>query len=158
MKENYAMSNVCIVYSSTHHGNTEQVLYKIKEKYPETVLIKAVDFNPDDFKRYDTVGFASGIFYFKFAKSVDTLFEQALASGVQKLFFIYTAGAVNTGFEKTLRKRTEQNGKICLGIFGCKGFDTFGPLKLIGGLNKGRPNENDFKNAIDFFEKNIINA
>ena len=49
------MSNVCIVYSSTHHGNTEKVLYKIKEKYPETVLIKAVDFNPDDFKRYDTV-------------------------------------------------------------------------------------------------------
>lgn len=152
------MSNVCIVYSSTHHGNTEKVLYKIKEKYPETVLIKAVDFNPDDFKRYDTVGFASGIFYFKFAKSVDTLFEQALAGSVQKLFFIYTAGAVNAGFEKTLRKRTEQNGKICLGIFGCKGFDTFGPLKLIGGLNKGRPNENDFKNAIDFFEKNIINA
>ena len=31
------MSNVCIVYSSTHHGNTEKVLYKIKEKYPETV-------------------------------------------------------------------------------------------------------------------------
>ena len=62
MKENYAMSNVCIVYSSTHHGNTEKVLYKIKEKYPETVLIKAVDFNPDDFKRYDTVGFSSGNF------------------------------------------------------------------------------------------------
>ena len=142
------MSNVCIVYSSTHHGNTEKVLYKIKEKYPETVLIKAVDFNPDDFKRYDTVGFASGIFYFKFAKPVDKLFEQALVG----------SGAVNAGFEKTLRKRTEQNGKICLGIFGCKGFDTFGPLKLIGGLNKGRPNENDFKNAIDFFEKNIINA
>ena len=158
MKENYAMSNVCIVYSSTHHGNTEKVLYKIKEKYPETVLIKTADFNLDDFKRYDTVGFASGIFYFKFAKPVDTLFEQALAGSVQKLFFIYTAGAVNAGFEKTLHKRTEQNGKICLGIFGCKGFDTFGPLKLIGGLNKGRPNENDFKNAIDFFEKNIINA
>ena len=79
------MSNVCIVYSSTHHGNTEKVLYKIKEKYPETVLIKAVDFNPDDFKRYDTVGFASGIFYFKFAKPVDTLFEQALASGYIRL-------------------------------------------------------------------------
>ena len=152
------MSNVCIVYSSTHHGNTEKVLNKIKEKFPETVLIKAGDFNPDDFKRYEAIGFASGIFYFKFAKPVDTLFEQALASGVQKLFFIYTAGAINAGFEKTLCKRTEQNGKICMGIFGCKGFDTFGPLKLIGGLNKGRPNEDDFKNAIDFFEKNIINA
>lgn len=152
------MSNVCIVYSSTHHGNTEKVLNKIKEKFPETVLIKAGDFNPDDFNHYEAIGFASGIFYFKFAKSVDKLFEQALVSTVQKLFFIYTAGAVNAGFEKTLRKKTEQNGKICLGIFGCKGFDTFGPLKLIGGLNKNRPNEKDFKNAIDFFEKNIMNA
>ena len=79
-------------------------------------------------------------------------------SGVQKLFFIYTAGAVNAGFEKALRKKTEQSGKICMGIFGCKGFDTFGPLKLIGGLNKNRANEKDFKNAIDFFEKNIMNA
>ena len=152
------MSNVCIVYSSTHHGNTEKVLNKIKEKFPETVLIKAGDFNPDDFNRYEAIGFASGIFYFKFAKPVDKLFEQALVSGVQKLFFIYTAGAVNAGFEKTLRKKTEQRGKICMGIFGCKGFDTFGPLKLIGGLNKGRPNEKDFKNAIDFFEKNIMNV
>jgi len=152
------MSNVCIVYSSTHHGNTEKVLNKIKEKFPETVLIKAGDFNPDDFNRYEAIGFASGIFYFKFAKPVDKLFEQALVSSVQKLFFIYTAGAVNAGFEKTWRKKTEQNGKICMGIFGCKGFDTFGPLKLIGGLNKGRPNEKDFKNAIDFFEKNIMNA
>ena len=105
------MSNVCIVYSSTHHGNTEKVLNKIKEKFPETVLIKAGDFNPDDFNRYEAIGFASGIFYFKFAKPVDKLFEQALVSGVQKLFFIYTAGAVNAGFEKTLRKKPNKAEK-----------------------------------------------
>jgi len=150
------MSNVCIIYSSTHHGNTEKVLHKIKEKFPEIELIKATDFNPGDFGRYEAIGFASGIFYFKFAKPVDKLFDQALASSVQKFFFIYTAGAVNAGFEKSLRKKTEQNGKTCMGIFGCKGFDTFGPLKLIGGLNKDRPNEDDLKNAIGFFEKEIL--
>ncbi|MGI5110991.1 flavodoxin family protein [Treponema putidum] len=152
------MSNVCIVYSSTHHGNTEKVLRKIKEKFPEIELIKAGDFKSDDFARYEVVGFASGIFYLKFAKTVDKLFEKALESTVQKLFFIYTAGAVNSSFEKALRKKTEQSGKTCMGIFGCKGFDTFGPLKLIGGLNKDRPNEEDFKNAIDFFEKKIMNG
>ena len=57
------------------------------------------------------------------------------------------------GFEKALHKKTEQSGKICMGIFGCKGFDTFDPLKLIGGLNKNRANEKDFKNAIDFLKK-----
>ena len=147
------MSNVCIVYSSTHHGNTEKVLNKIKEKFPETVLIKAGDFNPDDFNRYEAIGFASGIFYLKFAKPVDKLFEQALVGSVQKLFFIYTAGAVNAGFEKTLRKKTEQSGKICMGIFGCKGFDTFGPLKLIGGFKKTRPKKKHFKKTKEFFYK-----
>ena len=152
------MSKVCIVYSSRHQGNTEKVLYKIKEKFPETVLVKAGDFKSDDFERYDAVGFASGIFYRKLAKPVDKLFNQALTSDVQKLFFIYTAGVVSVSLEKALRRKTEQSEKTCMGIFGCKGFDTFGPLKLIGGLNKNRPNENDFKNAIDFFEKNIMNA
>ncbi|QTQ11793.1 flavodoxin [Treponema parvum] len=150
------MSKVCIVYSSTHKGNTEKVLYKIKERFPETVLIKAGDFTDDVFESYDTIGFASGIFYGKLSKPVDKIFDKALDSSIKKIFFIYTAGVVNAGFEKALRKKTEQNGKICMGIFGCKGFDTFGPLKLVGGLNKGRPNEDDFKNAIDFFEKNIM--
>lgn len=146
------MSNVCIVYSSTHHGNTEKVLNKIKEKFPETVLIKAGDFNPDDFNRYEAIGFASGIFYLKFAKPVDKLFEQALVGSVQKLF-LFTPPARSMPVLKNFAQKTEQSGKICMGIFGCKGFDTFGPLKLIGGLNKGRPNEDDFKNAIDFLGK-----
>ena len=150
------MSKICIVYSSTHHGNTEKILYKIKEKFPEVTLIKADNFVNNDFTHYDTIGFASGIFYGKFSKVVDKLFNQALTSEIQKLFFIYTAGAIHIGFEKRLHKKTEQSGKTCLGIFGCKGFDTFGPLKLIGGLNKNRPNKDDFENATDFFEINII--
>ena len=85
------MSNVCIVYSSTHHGNTEKVLNKIKEKFPETVLIKAGDFNPDDFNRYEAIGFASGIFYLKFAKPVDKLFEQA-----EKSVWAYSAAKALT--------------------------------------------------------------
>ena len=59
---------------------------------------------------------------------------------------------------KKLCAKNRIKRKICMGIFGCKDFDTFGPLKLIGGLNKNRPNEKDFKNAIDLFEKNIMNA
>ena len=44
--------------------------------------------------------------------------------------------------------------KICLGIFSCKGFDNYGSFKLIGGINKGKPNEDDTQNLIKFL-KNI---
>lgn len=38
-----------------------------------------------------------------------------------------------------------------LGEFGCKGYDTFGPFKLVGGIAKGRPNERDLEKAQAFF-------
>ena len=37
-----------------------------------------------------------------------------------------------------------------VGKFGCKGYDTFGPFKLVGGIAKGHPNEEDMINAADF--------
>jgi flavodoxin len=39
-----------------------------------------------------------------------------------------------------------------VGEFHCKGWDTYGPLKLVGGHNKGQPNEEDLKNAEIFAE------
>ncbi|MGB3985262.1 MAG: flavodoxin, partial [Limnochordia bacterium] len=38
-----------------------------------------------------------------------------------------------------------------LGTYGCRGFDTFGPFKLVGGIAKGHPNENDIAGAVKFF-------
>ena len=37
-----------------------------------------------------------------------------------------------------------------VGKFGCKGYDTFGSFKLVGGIAKDHPNEEDMKNAADF--------
>jgi hypothetical protein len=37
-----------------------------------------------------------------------------------------------------------------IGSFACRGFDTWLPLRLIGGVNKGRPNEDDLARAHEF--------
>ena len=37
-----------------------------------------------------------------------------------------------------------------VGRFSCKGFDTFGPFKLIGGVSKGHPDEKDIAAAVEF--------
>ena len=64
------MNEICIVYDSPHKGNTEKLLLKIKEKYADTVLVKAADCTPEIFSRYDVLGFASGIYYGKRRKKI----------------------------------------------------------------------------------------
>jgi hypothetical protein len=34
--------------------------------------------------------------------------------------------------------------------FACKGWDTWGPFKLVGGINKGRPKEKELDMAREF--------
>ena len=43
----------------------------------------------------------------------------------------------------------EKHAKV-IGIFGCKGYDTFGPFKLVSGIAKGHPNEKDLEAAVNF--------
>ena len=38
-----------------------------------------------------------------------------------------------------------------VGRFSCKGFDTFGPFKMIGGVSKGHPDEKDIAAAVEFY-------
>ena len=37
-----------------------------------------------------------------------------------------------------------------IGKFGCKGYDTFGPFKLVGGIAKGHPDEKDLEAVVSF--------
>jgi flavodoxin len=37
-----------------------------------------------------------------------------------------------------------------VGEFSCRGFDTSQAARIIGGINKGRPNEEDLKQAENF--------
>ncbi|MDO5847026.1 MAG: hypothetical protein Q4Q20_01815 [Methanocorpusculum sp.] len=38
-----------------------------------------------------------------------------------------------------------------LGKCSCKGFDTFGPLKLFGGLNKNHPDADEIRKSVEFY-------
>ena len=40
-----------------------------------------------------------------------------------------------------------------LGEFGCKGYDTFGPFKLVGGIAKGHPDQKDLAAARAFYRR-----
>ena len=148
------MEKICIVYDSMHNMNTEKLVLSLKENYNGVDIIKVNNFDINAMDNYPEIVLASGIYWGRFSKNIEELLDKILDSDVKNLFFIYTSGIGKVRYEKKLIKRLKEKNKICLGIFSCKGFDNYGPFKLIGGINKGKPNEKDTQNLIIFF-KNI---
>jgi flavodoxin len=52
-----------------------------------------------------------------------------------------------------LREKLQSKGYLIVDEFQCKGFNTNSFLKYFGGINKGRPNNEDLNYAEAFAEK-----
>ncbi len=137
-----------IVYYSAHHGNTRKLVEAVAQGRDVT-LIDAQDVKSAGLSGYDLIGFASGIYYGTFHQSVLDFVKNNLPQG-KKVFFLSTYGGRNN--IKAIEAEVKAKGAQVVGCFGCKGYDTFGPFKLVGGIAKGRPNETDLKNACGFFD------
>lgn len=137
-----------IVYYSKHHGNTKKLIDAIA-KNQEITLIDAVAQPDADLSGYDLIGFASGIYYSKFHKSV-LKFAEKMSKG-KKVFFLYTYGAKKDGYTKAIQESVSKCSATVLGEYGCFGFNTFGPFKLIGGIAKGHPDNDELQAAVRFF-------
>lgn len=139
-----------IVYYSKHHGNTKKLMDAIAAKHGITMIDATA--NPSaDLTGYDMVGFASGIYYSKFHKTVLQFAENNLPEG-KKVFFLFTYGMLKEGYTKAITESVKKHNANILGEFGCLGFNTFGPFKLIGGMAKGHPDKDDLKGAVKFYE------
>lgn len=143
--------STCIVYYSKHHGNTKKLLDAIKAADPEVVLIDSTEKHEVDLNGYDRIGFASGIYYSKFAEQVLT-FAKVNLPPQKDVFYLATAGnpiKLNFNSIAEIAKDKQCNE---LGRFQCKGFDTFGPFKLVGGIQKGHPTEDEIAEAVEFYK------
>lgn len=143
-----------IVYYSKHHKNTKKLLDAIAEKHDVT-LIDVTAEPTTDLDGYDRIGFASGIYYSKFQKTLLKYAETFMPNG-KETFFIYTYGAKKDGYTNAIADAVKKHDAKILGEFGCFGFNTFGPFKLIGGIAKGHPDADDLKNAVEFYEKTSL--
>ena len=140
-----------IIYYSRHHGNTKQLLNAITEAFDGIDLIDAAAVPDADLQCYDRVGFASGIYYSKLHKSVLQFAEKNLPAG-KPVFFLYTCGAKKQGYTGAISKIAHAKNADILGEYGCLGFDTFGPFRLVGGIAKGHPDREDLAGAVRFYE------
>ncbi len=139
-----------IVYYSKHHGNTKKLLDVLARKH-EITLIDAIENPAPKLDEFDRIGFASGIYYSKFHKSVLKIAAERLPDR-KEVFFLYTYGAKKEGYTASITNAVQPHRAKILGDYGCLGFNTFGPFKLIGGIAKGHPDAAELKNALSFYE------
>lgn len=140
-----------ILYYSKHHENTKKLLDAIAAKHDVTLIDITKD-PSTDLSAYDCIGFASGIYYSKFQKELLAYAEKYMPDG-KKTFFICTYGVKKNGYTKAITETVQKHHAEILGEFGCLGFNTFGPFKLIGGIAKGHPDNTDLAQALSFYEK-----
>ncbi len=148
------MKDMAIVYSSYHHGNTKKILDEMA-KVSDIDLISVEEASDVDLSGYEYIGFASGIYAFKMCKKLTKFAENFPFDEKQKSFIIYTCGMDKKDFSKDFEKLLKNGKSQFIGTFRSLGYDTFGPLKLIGGINKNRPNEEDFQRAREFIKQII---
>ncbi len=139
-----------IIFYSEHHGNTRKLLDAIAEKNDVT-LIDVTKEQKADLSGYDRIGLASGIYYSGFAKQLLEFARKNLPEG-KDVFYVYTHGAPKGNFLKAIREIAEAKGCREIGSYHCTGFDTFGPFKLVGGIAKGHPTEEEIASAVSFYE------
>ncbi len=142
-----------IIYASTHHGNTKKVVDAIANEF-DVEIIDATRVREKDLKSYDLIGFASGIFFTKFSEQVLNFARVNLPVN-KDVFFIATAGNPMNGNFNSIAEVAKDKKCIVRGRFQCKGFDTYGPFKLVGGIQKGHPDESELKAAVDFYKELI---
>ena len=139
-----------IIYASTHHGNTKKVVDAISKEC-DVELVDATRVHEKDLREYDLIGFASGIFYTKFSDQVLNFARVNLPAN-KNVFFIATAGNPMKGNFNSIAEVIKDKKCNEAGRFQCKGFDTYGPFKLFGGIRKGHPDETELKAAVDFYK------
>jgi hypothetical protein len=111
------------------------------------------ELEPGDLAGYDLVGFGSGVFaaapHPQLTAFIDRL---ARVDGVPAFVFATSGfGRILTRpFTRPLPARLQDKGFRVVGTFCCRGFDTWLPLRLVGGLNHGHPDTADLERAREF--------
>jgi flavodoxin len=139
-----------IVYASVHHENTRRIAEAIAEELQADLF--TVDQAQDvDFRNYQLVGLGSGIYFGRHHPLLHH-FVDTWQNKPEQVFLFSTAGLPFLRWLQhlSLRRRVVDNRMSVVGEFSCRGWDTVGPLWLMGGINRRHPNHADVDRAKAF--------
>jgi len=160
LPENEKTRAIIFVFSF-HHGNTGKIAEAMAPCMNAPILdIRSINtdtFNFSALNDYELIGFGSGIDSGKHYQKMLDFANKVPELGNKKAFIFSTSGIEDKKFKnhETLRKILQGKGFTIAGEFNCPGFNTHSFLKLFGGMNKGRPNNDDLHNA-EQFARNLI--
>jgi len=142
-----------VICASMHHGNTARVARQIAAvlhadvRAPETVTVTSLD-------EHGLVGFGSGVYYGRLHESLFAWIGRLpdVPELTRPAFVFSTAGlpVVAKLWHAPLKRLLARKGFDVVGEFACRGFDTWGPLWLTGGLNRKHPDARDLERARAF--------
>lgn len=144
--------NSLLVCASRSHGNTDKVARAMAEILGARV-VDVSEFDPRRIDEYDLVGFGSGIYGMSFDDELRRLVGSLPPALGADAFVFATSGfgRINERpFRRPLAAMLETAGYRVIGSFCCRGLDTWLPLRIVGGINKGHPDDADLARARDF--------
>jgi len=156
------MKSLLILFSY-HHKNTEKIA-NVFAKVLDAQIKTPQQINPQELQEYSLIGFGSGIYSDKHHKVLLDLADELPQVTNKKAFIFSTCGVPmkfmeldKTEFTRyvaknhsSLREKLQSKGYMIVDEFSCAGFNTNSFNKLFGGINKGRPNAEDLRQAEEF--------
>jgi flavodoxin len=142
-----------LLIESVHHGNTAAVARAIADEIgAEIAAPGAVPYT--SLSDYSLVGFGSGVYYGQMHPALLEWLRGLPDASVAAIpaFIFSTSGLPFFAklWSAPLRRLLTRKGFDVQGEFACRGFDTWGPLWLTGGLNKKHPDDRDLERARRF--------
>lgn len=146
-----------IVCRSIHRGNTLKVARAIGE------VLGAPIYRPEELdparivEDYQLIGLGSGIYYGRHHRSILGFAERLPRADERYAFVFSTSGLPKIpllhDYHKPLLEILGEKGFTIVGEFTCRGYNLHGPLRWIGGMNRGRPSGADLERARRFAER-----
>jgi flavodoxin len=153
-----------ILLYSYHHKNTEKVA-RVLADILNADIKRPDEIQPSTIIDYDLVGIGSGIYSSNHHPSILNFIDSMQPVKLKKAFIFSTCGAPGFAVDggaldeylvkvhKQVKQKLQNKGYIVVDEFICPGFNTNKFLKIIGGINKGRPNEKDLQRAELFAQR-----
>lgn len=148
------MKRALLFCYSIHHGNTRKIAEAVQRNCGTALVLPPYGDLPD-LREYELVVFASGIYMSAFGRPIMELVDRLEGLDGKDCFTMYTSGSASSQLDRTFLRKLESKGAHVVGRFHCRGFDTFGPFKLIGGIRKNHPDDKDLEAAVSFC-KNLM--
>lgn len=142
-----------IIVYSYHHNNTRKVADEFAKVMNATVITPE-QVKIEELEQFDMVGFGAGIDSGKHYMPLLDVVDKLPQSNQKEVFIFSTSAMQGEGKvakdHAALRDKLLEKNYLVVGEFSCKGFNTNSVLKYIGGMNKGKPDQDDLRRAREF--------